>query len=131
MRSHVAFGDKKAGKFPVCCRTSDPRSINDKTGCHHPPPHPLHFLSSTAPRGLCGAHPCYPWSGHGGGLPHRPSWAASPYLSCFHFQILISFLGSVYIFCTGHFSDLYIWNIATGLNLCLCLPVDQILIWNF
>lgn len=108
MRSHVAF-EQKAGKFPACGTSF--RSINDKTGCHHPPPTPA-FLSSILPE-VSVEHPCYPWSRPWGHL--RPSWAAElPPCKVLPFQILITSLALCISSAQRHFSDLYIWNIAHG-----------------
>lgn len=98
MRSHVAFGDKKSRKVPCVARTSDPRSINDKTGCH-PPPFPV--LQTT--QGVSMEHtPATPGQAMGV-VASPPILGSRARLLCFHFQILISFLGSVYIFCTETF----------------------------
>lgn len=78
MRSHVAFGDKKAGKVPTVARTSDPRSINDKTGCHHPPPTPTAFPVLQTTQEVSVDTPCYPGQAMGGCLTAHPGQQSPP-----------------------------------------------------
>lgn len=118
--------ETKAGKFPVWQGHLTPGPINDKTGCHHPPPHPCISVLQSTQEVTVEHTPATP----GQAMVEAaspPILGSRARLSCFHFQILISFLGSVYIFCTETFLWFIYWNIATGLNLCL-LPPER-MIW--
>lgn len=99
MRSHVAFGDKKKQESSLCGKDIWPQVHKWQDWLSPPPPFPV--LQTT--QGVSVEHtPATP--GQAMGLVASPPILGSrARLSCFHFQILISFLGSVYIFCTETF----------------------------